>query len=216
MILFISYDHLNTYDMKNLLNELKSLRMIGHIFILTAFVFFAASCEEESAIISDKSADIFLDGSPAPSDETILDITENSEYYEFMTALDYVDTELDAGLTDRFSVDTCQLTLFIPTDTAFFNLYEFFGNDVEGITDIDPELVLDVLLYHITHGRRASNSIIPKKNHRNIQTLLGVKFYINPDHSIDAYGNTANIIILDISASNGIIHVIDEVMLPMD
>ncbi|NNL34113.1 MAG: fasciclin domain-containing protein, partial [Flavobacteriaceae bacterium] len=49
-----------------------------------------------------------------------------------------------------------------------------------------------------------------------IQTLLGVPFQVNSDAQIIAVGNTSNIIATDISASNGIIHVIDQVLLPIN
>ena len=51
---------------------------------------------------------------------------------------------------------------------------------------------------------------------RKIETLLGENFYVYPNASIQAIGNTANITVADISASNGIIHVIDTVILPID
>jgi len=75
---------------------------------------------------------------------------------------------------------------------------------------------LDVLLYHVVEGRRAANSVVPKKNNKNISTLLGVDFTVSPQAQITAVGNTANIVAADISASNGIIHVIDTVILPIN
>ncbi|MDX1629375.1 MAG: fasciclin domain-containing protein [Fulvivirga sp.] len=83
-------------------------------------------------------------------------------------------------------------------------------------SDLPAELVLDVLFYHVTEGRRGSNSVVPKKNSRTIETLLGATFEVNNDGSIDAVGNTANIVVADVSASNGIIHVIDAVILPIE
>lgn len=60
------------------------------------------------------------------------------------------------------------------------------------------------------------NSVVPKQKPRVIETLLGETFAVNKDLSIDAVGNTANITAADISASNGIIHLIDAVILPIE
>ena len=115
---------------------------------------------------------------------------------------------------DLFLNGTDQYTVFAPTDSAFFNLYNALN--VNEITDISSSLVLDVLLYHVTDGRRAANSVVPKKNARKIETLLGESFSVNSDLSIDAIGNSANITGANISASNGIIHIIDAVILPIN
>ncbi len=191
--------------------------MIGKFFILTALVIFATSCEEESIVGPEKNGDIELKKAAiAPGDESIAEIAINNDFNELVEALSYVDMELGTGLVDMFLNGTDQYTVFAPTDMAFENLYDALGVDVDDITDLPPELVLDVLLYHVTEGRRASNSVLPKKHQRKIETLLGVMFYVNPDASIEAIGNTANIIAADISASNGIVHVIDAVILPIE
>ena len=112
---------------------------------------------------------------------------------------------------------TDQYTVFAPTNEAFAALV----GDGQ-ISDLPSGLVLNVLLYHVTEGRRASNSVVPKNNTRTIETLLeGASFSVGTDAMITAVGNTANFVVVDgkplvnISASNGIIHVIDTVILPI-
>jgi uncharacterized surface protein with fasciclin (FAS1) repeats len=58
--------------------------------------------------------------------------------------------------------------------------------------------------------------VVPKKNPKEIKTILGSKFYVDSNGSITAKGSNANITEADISASNGIIHVIDAVLLPIE
>ncbi|MFU8842005.1 MAG: fasciclin domain-containing protein, partial [Nitriliruptoraceae bacterium] len=87
---------------------------------------------------------------------------------------------------------------------------------VDGITDLPAELVLDVLQYHVAEGRRAANSVVPRNGERTVTTLLGATFSVDTDAEITAVGNSAQIIAPNISASNGIIHVIDAVILPVD
>ena len=187
-----------------------------------AVVIFAASCEDDKMVVPDNTqalapngTDTDLNARVAKGEQSIAEIAiENDDFNELVAALSYVDQELNTGLVALFLNGTDQYTVFAPTDAAFENLYSAL--QVDGITDLDAELVLDVLLYHVTEGRRAANSVVPKNNSRDIETLLGVSFAVNIDGSIDAVGNSAKIIAADISASNGIIHVIDAVILPIE
>ena len=152
---------------------------------------------------------------PAPGSDPIAAIAIDAGFGELVGALVYVDDELGAGLVDLFLEGTDQFTVFAPTDEAFEGLYGFLG--IEEITDLPPELVLDVLLYHVAEGRRAANSVVPQVGTRTIETLLGATFTVNTKGEItDLFGQTANIVAPNISASNGIIHVIDTVILPLN
>ncbi|TVR62073.1 MAG: fasciclin domain-containing protein [Gemmatimonadales bacterium] len=152
---------------------------------------------------------------PAPGAESIAAIAIEAGFSELVGALSYVDAELDAGLVDLFLNGTDQFTVFAPTDEAFEALYGVLG--VGGITEVDAELVLDVLLYHVVEGRRAANSVVPPVRARTITTLLGATFSVDRNGVItDIAGQNATIVAPNISASNGIIHVIDTVILPLD
>lgn len=199
--------------MKNSLRKTGITRTTGRIFILTAFVIFLSACEQEEMIAPQTQPDAELKAAPAKGSESIAEIAINAGFNELVAALSYVDAELETGLVDLFLNGTDQYTVFAPTDMAFTNLYGAL--EIGGITDLPAELVLDVLLYHVTGGRRAANSVVPKRMDRTIETLLGESFTVKSDGSIQAIGNTANIAAADISASNGIIHVIDAVILPI-
>lgn len=197
---------------------------------IIAFSFAMISCEKEetpleSSQLEDMALYEFLEQNsgednllkkPAPKkgDEAIALIAINGGFDELVQALVFVDEELDAGLVDLFLNGKDQYTVFAPTDAAFEELYAALG--ITSIDELPAELVLEVLLYHVTEGRRASNSVVPRKNLRTIETLAGETFTVNSAGMITAVGNTANILAADISASNGIIHVIDSVILPID
>lgn len=149
----------------------------------------------------------------APGTNSIATIAVNANFTELVAALSYVDQELNAGLVNLFANGTNQYTVFAPTNQAFENLYSALN--IEEISDLPATLVLDVLKYHVVEGRRASNSVVPKVNTRSINTLLGVPFTVNSQGGITAIGNSASITTANISASNGIIHVIDAVLLPI-
>lgn len=160
-----------------------------------------------------QSAEILnRNGAPAPGNQPIAQIAIDNGFTELVAALSYVDSSLNTGLVDLFMNGTDQYTVFAPTNTAFQNLYA--SQNVTAINQLPATLVRDVLLYHVVEGRRAANSVVPKKGVRNISTLLGVNFTVDRNAQITAVGNTANISTANISASNGIIHIIDAVILP--
>ncbi len=167
---------------------------------------------------------------PAPGDLSIAEIAIANEFGELVGALSYVDAELGTGLVELFLDDVDQYTVFAPTDEAFQELYGLLsavlGADIDGITDIPAPVVLDVLLYHVVEGRRAANSVVPparSPRDRTLDTLLGESFGVRGDATIrdgltGVRASDAAIQVgaglFNISASNGIIHVIDQVLVP--
>jgi transforming growth factor-beta-induced protein len=162
-----------------------------------------------------------------PSDKSIVTLAVENELFELAGALTYVDTTLGLNLVETFN--TCgddQYTVFAPADSAFQNLYGLLSvvleTEIDEITDIPAPIVADVLLYHVTDGRRSSNSVVPKKNMKSISTLLEEKFFVGNDLSIqdglselgvrdDARINTDA---FDVSACNGVVHLITQVIVP--
>ncbi len=217
--------------MKNYMFKITNFRMTFQLMLIAVFSVFMVSCEKEQADVpaemtvfnvletfTDKSPAKGNKAAPAPGEDPIAQIALDSpDFNELVAALSYVDAELNAGLVDLFLNGTDQYTVFAPTDEAFFALYDALGDDVDEITDLEAPLVLSVLKYHVTEGRRAANSVVPKRNMRTIETLLeGATFQVGQDFMITAIGSTALIQTADISASNGIIHVIDNVLLPIE
>jgi uncharacterized surface protein with fasciclin (FAS1) repeats len=200
-------------------------KIIISVLLIPILILFTG-CEDNMMDANHESADIQARAAaasnalgkavPAPSDVTIADIVisfagaEDEQFTQLLDALLYTDL---AGVFTGGE----QYTVFAPVDDAFYALYDVLG--VDSIRDLDVALVTDVLLYHVAEGRRASNSVVPPRRDRNIQTLLGVPFQVTPDAKIIAIGNSAGFIsadLLNVSASNGIIHVIDSVLLPIE
>jgi uncharacterized surface protein with fasciclin (FAS1) repeats len=167
-------------------------------------------------------------GAPAPGTSTIAELVISSATSEtdpqftlLLQALTYTD------LAGVFSGGG-QYTVFAPTDEAFGNLVAAIAEslDQEVLASDGPFAAIDdllgegtvaaVLLYHVTEGRRAANSVVPPRNPRTITTLGGGTFQVSNQGKISAVGSTASIVTANISARNGIIHVIDEVLLPID
>jgi uncharacterized surface protein with fasciclin (FAS1) repeats len=101
-----------------------------------------------------------------------------------------------------------QFTVFAPTDDAFAVL----GLDETNIgTALRQDVLTDILLYHVAHGRRNSEDILDS---RRIRTLYGEFLFQNSGVLTDILEREAIIIVPDVQAANGIIHAIDAVVLP--
>ena len=100
-----------------------------------------------------------------------------------------------------------QNTVFAPTDDAFAEL----GLDENSITTLDQDALTDILLYHTANGRRSANSVL-KANKIKTQNWG----FLKQDAGVltDAQGGKSNIIVTDLQARNGIVHVIDGVLMP--
>ncbi len=201
------------------LKRMPNIRSFALAGILSIAVFAVSCNKEDDGYIPDsvvENTDLKAGKAVKKGELSIAEIAlaDDGEFDELVSALVHVDTELGAGLVDLFLNGTDQYTVFAPTDAAFEALYDVLG--VSSITEVDPQTVLNVLLYHVTEGRRAANSVVPKVNTRTMETLLeGATFSVDTEGKIWAVGNTATILSANISASNGIIHVIDSVILPI-
>ena len=96
-------------------------------------------------------------------------------------------------------------TIFAPTDDAFAKLPS--GTLEELLKDI-PKLT-SILTYHIVQGKVTSKDVIKLTS---AKTLQGEVITIDTQNGVKI--NNASVIIKDIEASNGVIHVIDTVILP--
>lgn len=100
-----------------------------------------------------------------------------------------------------------QHTVFAPTDDAFAAL----GLDESNVGDLDQTVLTQILLYHVSPGRRAANSVT---NKRRIRMLFGGFLKQRDGVLTDNTGGNSTIIVTDQIAENGIIHAIDSVVLP--
>ena len=79
-------------------------------------------------------------------------------------------------------------------------------------------MLTDILLYHVETGRHFSNSVLPRKagQTKTIDTLLGQSFKVGATGAIRTTSGltTPRIVAANIAATNGVIHVVDEVLVP--
>ena len=141
---------------------------------------------------------------PAPVATTIWDIVEASPDHTYLeTAL------LQQGLDATLMSDSVELTLFAPTDTAFEAAAAAYGTDITGLLAL-PYLT-DILLYHVTDGAVLSSAL---SDGQEVTMLNGGTTTITIDMMMDAFINTSQITEFDLSAENGVVHILDAVIQP--
>ncbi len=114
-----------------------------------------------------------------------------------------------AGVTDTLT-GAGPLTLLAPTDDAFNLLPE---GTLDGLT---PEEVADILLAHIIDGKVMSADInaAPEMKLEGVTLKEGTSYSITSDGLTVSIGELAKVTEPDIECTNGVIHVIDAVLLP--
>ena len=109
-----------------------------------------------------------------------------------------------AGLVDTLK-GAGPLTVFAPTDDAFKKLPT---GTVEGLLKDIPKLT-QILTYHVVPGAVMSSDITGPMSPATVQ---GGTLKIDPSHGVKV--NDATVVMPDIKCDNGVIHVIDTVLLP--
>ena len=136
-----------------------------------------------------------------PGSRSIVDIVvaDDGEFDVLQAAV------VRAGLVDALS-GGAQLTVFAPTDAAFVSTLGAAGETaaIAAVNNLPLDVLTDILLYHVTEGRRQSRSVMasPQYAMLNGGTLTRNELV------------AAGIATTDISASNGIVHIINAVLMP--
>ena len=143
-------------------------------------------------------------------DETIVDIAVgNEDFTTLVTALQA------AGLVDVLADPNASWTVFAPTNAAFEAL-------PAGVLDMllaDKDLLTRVLTYHVVEGAITSDQLSSMMAPSMEMTapgadLEGSELEITVADDGTVMVNNANVVTADIIASNGVIHVIDAVLVP--
>jgi uncharacterized surface protein with fasciclin (FAS1) repeats len=109
-----------------------------------------------------------------------------------------------AGLVDTLKGEG-PFTVFAPTDAAFDELPE---GTVDALLE-DTEQLTNILTYHVVPGEVMSGDL---SDGMMAETVQGGELEIGTEDGVTVNG--ANVVTADIEASNGVIHVIDQVLMP--
>ena len=117
-----------------------------------------------------------------------------------------VSAVVKAGLVEALSGEG-PFTVFAPTNAAFDALFAELG--VSGIDDLTVEQLIPILTYHVVSGNVLSTDLssgeVPTLNEGSNITV---------DLSSGVMINESNVVAADVQGANGVVHVIDKVLLP--
>jgi uncharacterized surface protein with fasciclin (FAS1) repeats len=138
--------------------------------------------------------------------------TTNPGFETLVTALTRDDLSEDLVSILSTTTEPAPFTLFAPTNEAFTSLLSELG--FESLNDIDTAILESTLATHVV---AEANVRYEDLSNGMLITTIGDDLTISVGAGpqlVDLNGRTANIIAVDIQAYNGVIHVIDNVMLP--
>ena len=139
---------------------------------------------------------------PAPPTTTVVDVIVNSPDHTVLEA-----AVIEAGLVDALSEDG-PFTVFAPTDDAFTALLTALGYTAEELLAY-PGLT-DILLYHVVGAQALSTELT---DGQQITTLLEDDVLVTINEN-GVFINQAQVTSADIVTDNGVVHVIDAVLVP--
>jgi uncharacterized surface protein with fasciclin (FAS1) repeats len=190
--------------------EMKTIKLLG-LFIFSAFISTATFAQMGSM---NKNKTVMVGGAAMYPTKNIVENAVNSKDHTTLVA-----AVKAAGLVETLS-SPGPFTVFAPTNEAFDKLP---AGTVETLLKPENKAKLTaVLTYHVVAGKLGSKELIQMvkagKGKATLKTVEGENLIItrkgNKLMVTDENGGVANITIADVNQSNGVIHVINKVLLP--
>lgn len=137
---------------------------------------------------------------PETAAGTVVDIAVANSDFSIL-----VEAVTKAGLAGALSAEG-PFTVFAPTNEAFNALFKQLG--VSGIKDLTAEQLTPILTYHVVSGKVMSTDL----SNTSVATLNGQKIKIDISNGVKI--NDSKVTTADISGTNGVVHVINKVLMP--
>lgn len=177
----------------------KISKIIAVAALITASVVTITSCNKDGDVQPDNNGD---------NNKTIVQIASDDANFSIL-----VDALVKADLVTSLQGEG-PFTVFAPTNEAFNALFGEIG--VSGIDELDANTLKPILLNHVLLSSAKSSTLstgfLPTLN-ISTPDNLGTNLFIETGNVVKING-TANVTMADIEATNGIIHVVDQVIMP--
>ena len=159
-----------------------------------------------SAIALSAALTLGVGSASADETDTIVDNASADEQFSTLVA-----ALTAADLTGPFDAcDDDKTTVFAPTNAAFEAAFAALGVTAEQVL-ADTELLTTILTYHVVAGEVPAATVVTLDE---ATTLQGEDVTITVEGSSVMLNDTVNVVATDVANCNGIIHVIDGVLLP--
>ncbi|WP_321368904.1 fasciclin domain-containing protein [uncultured Draconibacterium sp.] len=168
---------------------MKTVKQIFSI-ALVAVMTFGLTLNSEAKVADDTSS------------STVVEIAVSNPDFSIL-----VEAVTKADLAGALSADG-PFTVFAPTNDAFNALFADLG--VDGVGDLTAEQLTPILTYHVVSGKVMSTDL----SNTSVETLNGKKIKIDLSDNVKI--NDSKVIAADIDGKNGVIHVIDKVLIPAE
>ena len=176
---------------------------------LTAVVIAPASAEEKKMMKSEMSGEktVMVGGAAMFPSKNIVQNAVNSKDHTTLVA-----AVKAAGLVDTLS-SKGPFTVFAPTNAAFGKLP---AGTVDTLVKPESKATLTkILTYHVVPGKMEAASLTDGKKLKTVEgEELTVKLKDGKVWIVDAKGGTSMVTIANVNQSNGVIHVVDTVLMP--
>jgi len=158
-----------------------------------------------TAVTSAPATSTSVAAAPTTAPGTVVDVAAASS--DFTTLVAAIKA---AGLTDTLS-GSGPFTVFAPTNEAFATALQSLGLTADQLL-ADKDTLTKILTYHVIAGAVPSSTVMTMDG-QSVPTVNGAKVTIGVDGQ-NVTVNDAKVTAVDIPASNGVIHVIDSVLVP--
>ena len=168
------------------------LNFIPGLLLLIGVVLFAGCNDDEDV--------------PQMEEKNIVEVADEAGSFNIL-----IEAAQKAGLAEFLSTEN-NLTVFAPTDDAFATLLSDLG--LSSLDDIPTADLASILTYHVI-GAKAMSSDLSTGYFSTLSSFddNNITMYIETESGV-MINNSVSVTTADIEASNGVIHVVDKVILP--
>lgn len=141
---------------------------------------------------------------------TVVDIAVENDGFSTLVA-----AVTEAGLVETLSSEG-PFTVFAPTDEAFAAALEALGLTAEELLASDE--LAGILTYHVVAGKLMAADVLAAvesgMDTAEVETVNGAIIEVTVENGMVMLNGTATVAATDLEAGNGVVHVIDAVILP--
>lgn len=185
------------------------INLLGLVFVISTLTFSLSASENKKSVLAGEESikieswmmsESFFSFEDK-SNPNVVEIAVSNPDFSIL-----VEAVVKADLVDALS-GTGPFTVFAPTNAAFKTLFSQLG--IEGVKNLTKDQLIPILTYHVVSGKVVSKDL----SNSTVETLNTGKS-LKIDLASGVKINDSKVVTADIIGKNGVIHVIDKVLIP--